>query len=478
MIRAALQRPGRLRMRLTVVAAASALFVLVVLAALVLPSLQHNLEQSRVASLHASVRAAGSETFLRPFGQAQLSRSQLQGLAATFGVARITVFTAEGIELSPVADSSGGDLEHSALELVQQSANLRQDGQRVVNLARGRTAILTFVVSYQGLDGVVLVEAPLRDVQQQVHAVERRLVIGGALAFVVALVAGALAAEPLARRLARLRAAADAIAHGSFAEPIVDRKHDEIGELARSLEEMRVRLDALERARAAFIANASHELRTPLTALGGYLELLTEGGLTEEERSEFLDTMGEQVQRLTKLATDLLDLSRLDAGGITVAREEIELGELASDCAREMQALAARRGSFVVVESGAPALALGDEGRVLQVLRVLVDNAVRHTPPGSTVTLRTETTPWGASLIVSDNGPGISQELLDRIFERFFRGPGAAARGTGLGLAIARELAERMDGRLLASSGPGGTRFTLELRGPSAPEIPAYTGSP
>ena len=101
---------------------------------------------------------------------------------------------------------------------------------------------------------------------------------------------------------------------------------------------------------AAFIANASHELRTPLTALGGYLELLTEGGLTEAERSEFLDTMGEQVQRLTKLATDLLDLSRLDAGGITIAHEEIELGELAVDCAREMQALAARRGSSIVVE--------------------------------------------------------------------------------------------------------------------------------
>ena len=241
---------------------------------------------------------------------------------------------------------------------------------------------------------------------------------------------------------------------------------------------MRSRLDALERARSAFIANASHELRTPLTALGGYLELLTEGGLTEAERDEFLDTMGEQVQRLTKLATDLLDLSRLDAGGLTVAHDELELGELASDAAREMQALAARRGSAVVAEPGSPALARGDEGRVLQVLRVLVDNAVRHTPPGSTVTLRTETTPWGASIVVADDGPGIPPELLERVFERFFRGPGRAARGTGLGLAIARELAERMDGRLLATSSPAGTRFTLELPGPSVEVAAAYTGNP
>jgi signal transduction histidine kinase len=322
------------------------------------------------------------------------------------------------------------------------------------------------------------VQAPLRDVQEQVSAVERRLVFGGALAFGVALLAGALAAEPLARRLARLKAAAERIAHGSFDEPIVDHKRDEIGELARSLEEMRVRLAALERARAAFIANASHELRTPLTALGGYLELLTEGGLTEAERAEFLDTMGEQVQRLTKLATDLLDLSRLDAGGLTVAHDEIELGELAADAAREMQVLATRRGSVVVAEQGEPAHARGDEGRVLQVLRVLVDNAVRHTPPGSTVTLRTETTPWGASIVVSDNGPGIPPELLERVFERFFRGPGAAARGTGLGLAIARELAERMHGRLLVTSSGQGTRFTLELPGASVEGVPAYTANP
>ena len=478
MIREALQRPGRLRMRLTVVAAASALFALVVLAALVLPSLQHNLEQSRIASLHASVEAVRPDILLQPFGQGQITPAVLQTLAGTLGVARLTVFTENGVQLNPIADSSSAPLDRKSLALVEQSANLHSDISSVTNLHGGRTAVLTFPVSNGGVDGVLLVQAPLSDVQQQVSAVERRLVFGGSLAFGVALLAGLLAAEPLARRLARLQAAAERIARGSFGEPIVDHKADEIGELARSLEEMRQRLDALERARSAFIANASHELRTPLTALGGYLELLTEGGLTEAERDEFLDTMGEQVQRLTKLATDLLDLSRLDAGGFTVAHDELELGELASDAAREMQALAARRGSAVVAELGAAALARGDEGRVLQVLRVLVDNAVRHTPPGSTVTLSTETTPWGASIVVSDDGPGIPPELLERVFERFFRAPGAAARGTGLGLAIARELAERMDGRLLATSTPAGTRFTLELPGPAAEGTPAYTGNP
>jgi two-component system, OmpR family, sensor kinase len=478
MIRAVLQRPGRLRMRLTVVAAASALFALIVLAALVLPSLQRNLEQSRVDSLRASVLASDPSQYLNTF-LGTPSTETMQAYAGTLGAGRVAVFERNGVFLETVADSAPRSQLAGARRLVEETASLRRDLSAVQRLPEGRTAVLTVYISTsQGTEGVLLVEAPLRDVQEQVSAVERRLVVGGILAFVVALIAGALAAEPLARRLARLRAAADRIAHGSFSEPIVDNSHDEIGELARSLEEMRIRLEALERSRSAFIANASHELRTPLTALGGYLELLTEGGLTDAERGEFLETMGEQVQRLTKLATDLLDLSRLDAGGITVGKDELDLGTLAADCAREMQPLANRRGSQVlVVEGPDPALARGDEGRVLQVLRVLVDNALRHTPAGSTVTLRTETTPWGASIIVSDNGPGIPPELQERVFERFYRGPGAAARGSGLGLAIARELAEIMEGRLLVASGPEGTRFALELPGGVEEPVAAYTGS-
>ncbi len=363
---------------------------------------------------------------------------------------------------------------------MRETANLHHDTAEVTNLPGGRTAVLTFSVSSGGVDGVVLAQAPLADVQEQVSAVERRLVFGGALAFGVALLAGALAAEPLARRLARLRAAADRIARGSFSEPIVDRKGDEIGELARSLEEMRSRLGALERARSAFIANASHELRTPLTALGGYLELLAEGGLSEAERDEFLETMGEQVQRLTKLATDLLDLSRLDAGGFTVAARRARAGR--AGCRQPPARCRRWRRAAARPSSPGPARrrsARGDEGRVLQVLRVLVDNAVRHTPPGTTVTLSTETTPWGASVVVSDDGPGIPPELLERVFERFFRAPGSCC-SRHRPRACDRPRAGRAHGRAGCSprAGPDGTRFTLELPGPAAEGIPAYTGHP
>src|SRR5439155_4562305 len=115
-----------------------------------------------------------------------------------------------------------------------------------------------------------------------------------------------------ARRLRRLEVAAERIAAGRFDEPIHDTGVDEVGQLARAFDRMRERLATLDRARSEFIANASHELRTPLFSLGGFLELLTDEDLDEATRGEFLDTMREQVDRLTKLATDLLDLSRLD----------------------------------------------------------------------------------------------------------------------------------------------------------------------
>ena len=197
---------------------------------------------------------------------------------------------------------------------------------------------------------------------------------------------------------------------------------------ARSLEEMRTRLEALERSRSAFIANASHELRTPLTALGGYLELLTEGGLTDAERGEFLETMGEQVQRLTKLATDLLDLSRLDAGGITVGKDELDLGKLAADapvrCSRREPARLAgarRRGPRTRRRPRRRGTRAAGAARARRQRPAAHAGGLDgHAAHGDH--------PWGASIIVSDNGPGIPPELLERVFERFYRAPARPPR--------------------------------------------------
>ena len=244
---------------------------------------------------------------------------------------------------------------------------------------------------------------------------------------------------------------------------MVDHGSDEVGQLARTFERMRLRLANLDRARGEFIANASHELRTPLFSLGGFLELLDDPDLDDATRDEFVGQMREQVARLTKLATNLLDLSRLDAGRLTVAREPLDLSELAAELAAEFGPRAAAAGQRLEAPEEPRVPARGDAGRVLQIGRVLVENALVHTPAGTAVRISTAVDGGRATLTVANDGPGIPAEAQERVFERFYRLDGGRASGSGLGLAIARELAEVMGGRIELDSQDGWTRFTLVL---------------
>jgi signal transduction histidine kinase len=310
-----------------------------------------------------------------------------------------------------------------------------------------------------GSNYVALLSAPLRDPLANVRTVQRRLVEAGVLALLLALAVGYGAAFLFARRIRRLEAAAERIAAGKFDEPVVDRSPDELGQLARAFDRMRLRLAQLERARREFIGNASHELRTPLFSLRGFLELLTDEELDESTRAEFLETMREQVDRLQRLAEDLLDLTRLDAGRMHIERQRVDLREVAEDLYAEFRAVAAATGHPLELEANGAAAALGDEGRVLRIGRALVENALVHTPAGARVAVRAT----GNSLAVCDDGPGIAREQVGNVFDRFYRVDGARASGSGLGLAIAKELAEAMGGTLEAQSSPGETSFTLEL---------------
>jgi signal transduction histidine kinase len=310
---------------------------------------------------------------------------------------------------------------------------------------------------------VVLVRASLRDTIQSIHQVRRRLVIAGLIALAAALLVGYGAAALFARRIRRLERAAHRIAAGDFSEPVVDRWHDELGQLATAFDDMRQRLAQLEHARREFIANASHELRTPLFSLGGFLEIMDDEELDPATQAEFMVTMREQVARLTKLATDLLDLSRLDAGRMTVEHEQVDLAALAEVLADEFRAVALSTGHPLAVENGAETRALGDEERALQIGRILVENALLHTPPGTPVRIATAQQNGTAQLMVEDEGPGIPAEHAGQVFERFYRLEGSMASGSGLGLAIARELAELMGGSVELDAGSGRTIFALVL---------------
>jgi signal transduction histidine kinase len=452
---------GRLALALLVVVAG----VLEIVYLIVVPSYQRSLENQELRSLSTALQHVALPNYPDEFDL----RNQYVNEIAPQVDARVVILDvlSDDGPLEPMADSS----------LDQQSSGFEQDPVALAAYHRGGLARGVVVRAGQHYAeaaspvqaSVLLLSAPLHAQLQTVEVVRRRLLFAAAVSALFAILVGYAGASLFARRLRRLEAAAERIAGGDFEEPVLDPHDDEVGQLARAFERMRLRLATLDRARGEFIANASHELRTPLFSLGGFLELLEEPGLDDATREEFLVQMREQVARLTKLATDLLDLSRLDAGRLQPAREVVDLAALATEVTAEFVPRALATGHPLDAEYAGPVDARGDAERVLQIGRILVENALVHTPPGTRVRVAAGRDGRRATLAVADDGPGIPPDVRSRVFDRFFRLDGTRASGSGLGLAIAHELAAVMDGRIELDERDGWTWFTLALPAEHAP---------
>jgi signal transduction histidine kinase len=434
---------------------------------MVVPSLQNRLIDSKLEKLEKEAPRirTGYEKTDAPGDYVDEASASLDG-------ARVLTFNSvsDGF-LTLDQDSQGGlragRLADDPILLRAQSTNHIEHG----TVGRNHNPFAEVAIPSGATQKVILLSAPLAPEYQTIHVVKRRLLIAGLVGLLVALGIGYGGAWAFARRIKRLERAAERIAAGRFDEPVVDHSQDELGELSRAFDRMRLRLAQLDDARKEFIANASHELRTPLFSLGGFLELMDDEDLDEETRREFLAAMREQVDRLTRLATDLLDLSRLDAGRIRVDHEVFELEPLAHTVAEEFSPVAlANDHSLEVAPGNGGARAVGDPERVLQIGRLLVENAIVHTPPGTPVRLRVRDSDGRAILSVEDEGPGIPAGHADQVFERFYRAEGGRTSGSGLGLAIARELAVLMGGTIEVESKPGRTVFSLALPAPDGAE--------
>ena len=432
--------------------------------AAVAPSLESRLVNSRLNDLERSAPALAQQVLARQYVDANFYVRA--GTTTNSRVVLMKPLSRKPWTLNVIQDSQGDDgsgdtgdirddplASDTARDLKPRSSTVSRDGERFAE-----------VTAPVGDDGtVLLLSASLDRALDDVGLVKRRLLIAGAVVLALVFVVGYAGSWVFASRIRRLEQAAERIADGMFDEPVTDLGKDEVGELARAFERMRRRLAQLDHARREFIANASHELRTPVFSLGGFLELLDDEELDEDTRREFLTTMREQVRRLEKLATELLDLSRLDAGQIDLDREAVALDDVARTAADEFAAVALQRGHELEVAAPGSVLAIADEQRLLQIARILVENAIVHTPEGTHVRIAVSEERGNARLAVSDDGPGIAEAEAGNIFERFYRLDTAQASGSGLGLAIARELARLMGGSLELEHTNGRTSFAVTL---------------
>ncbi|MCH9681663.1 MAG: HAMP domain-containing histidine kinase [Deltaproteobacteria bacterium] len=278
--------------------------------------------------------------------------------------------------------------------------------------------------------------------------------------------------EPLTRLASRARTAQA----GQWSSPPERDRPDEIGDLARALDDSIVMLRRRAEGAVQLSSNLSHELRTPLTAIQGAAELIDDDELDPADRRRFVAHIGTESERLVRLVSGLLEMHRAERDGPSRARGRAALAPAVIEVVERAAPLTTRKELTLDtrMDEGLPLVAMSDE-RLRRVLMGLLENAVKFSPVGGTISIVAGPTEGGVEVAVADEGPGIPAPVREAIFDRYFSGDregGAAARGTGLGLAIVKSLVDAADGRITAQpSASGGARFVFEL--PAAPSEPS-----
>ncbi len=419
------------RWRLLLFSGGTTLLILLALGALLYVRVSSSLETAGVSQLDA--RADSLKQFLggsdNPGNGPPTGLVFGGGSSGTFAV----LVTAAGQRIGDLDDGVPGGLPNEA-----SVAAAWQTGRDVRDTVLASVPVRILSVTATSRIGPVIIQVvqDRTDEQKTLDVISDVLIFGGILAV---LVSGGFGAIDARRALAPIRS---------------------------SLASQRV---ALRRQRE-FAADASHELRTPLTVIRSSVEYLG------RHRAEPVAAVGDaledieaEVDQLSTLVDDLLLLARSDSGAVELDRLPVDVGDVAGEAASTLAQPAADRNVRIVVDPQ-PAIVTGDAARLRQLVTILVDNAIRHSPPACEVRVTVRGDGRSADLVVEDQGPGIRPEDLPRVFDRFWRAPGAPAGGTGLGLAIAQWIVERHGGQIAVSNrADGGARFDVRLPAPNGP---------
>ena len=304
--------------------------------------------------------------------------------------------------------------------------------------------------------GAVITAIDLSPTDRALHRIGFWAVLIGGIGVAIAAALAAFVAAAALRPIRRLTAAAENVAAtGDLTERVDVTTEDELGRLAAQFNAMLAALESSVGAQRRLVADASHELRTPLTAVRTNIDLLREGKLPEEEAGHALAEASVELDALTRLVSDLVELARGEERKLRL--EDVQLDDLVASTVERAQA---RAPQVTFVTALSPTQVRADPVLLERAVSNLLDNAVKYSPDGAPI----EVSVRGGEVVVADHGPGIADEDLPRVFDRFYRAATARSKpGAGLGLAIVREAAEAHGGRATAESSPSGARFRLVL---------------
>ncbi|MBQ3023062.1 MAG: HAMP domain-containing protein [Clostridia bacterium] len=322
----------------------------------------------------------------------------------------------------------------------------------------GETHFLGAAIAYKPMPQIRHIQNRIISMVLMVH------ILGWVIAFVVAFILTRQIVKPVKR----MRDAAKSIAAGNFEQRIPVKSNDEIGELSRTFNSMTQSLSELENMRSSFISDVSHELRTPMTIISGFVEGILDGTVPEEDREKYLSTVLEEIKRLSRLVSELLEASRLEQGKVELKKESVDINRLLLETVfANEQRLGEKKINLDLKLDETTPIAFADKDSIKRVLINLIDNAIKFTPNGGDILLATLRKNKKVYVSIKNSGEGISSEDLRHIWERFYKTDKSRSgdkKGVGLGLHIVKTIISQHGGQIYAQSEEGkSTTFVFVL---------------
>ena len=331
--------------------------------------------------------------------------------------------------------------------------------------------IVRAVVNNGQPDGVILMHLDMSGVTASITQVYLDVLLTGLMAVAAAVLAVYYLTTRITKPITDMNSIVQRYSKGAFDLRLNDEGADEVAQLAKSFNTMANELNDLEQTRRSFVANVSHELRSPLTSISGFLEAIQDGTIPREKHEEYLSLVIAETRRMTGMVNNLLDLARMESGQVPLKLSQFDVNELALRTLLTFEARINQKKLDIELELMEPnCFVEADSDQIAQVIRNLIDNAIKFSPQEKRLTIRTYLLDKRtAAVCVQDHGCGIPKEDVPHVFERFYKAEKAhtpsAQSGTGLGLSIVRVIIDQHGQNIWVESAPGeGTRFTFTLK--------------